>query len=649
MGNAVLEGDELLVLKGVKQFRIGDILLFHQVVTDLTIAHRLIRVASQNGEVFYGLAGDANPFRIDWIKENSILGRVEMIIRNGKTLSPFQIRLHSFFVLGLLYFPTYFREMLKKTLISFASFLQSQRPYRFLARILFGKVTTLKIHREDNLLKITAVLNHKVAGYICLTSLENKAGIISNLIVRARFRGLGIGTRLLTHALEEATNQQIFELSLKVDDTSKQARNLYARFGFNEIGNETQTVPPFKKFQIMRRRENLEGLFLNKLIFSFFKPIELSLFSYDQLDWEKFKAELKEKQLALLITQALKNQPETKNRFPQFLIDWFQNTYYVAARQNILYQAGLKEFLGAAGDVGLRIAILRGPALANVYYPDPLLRTSCDIDILMKRESALQLHEVCSRLQLKPQIVLGELVSFHREGPVPINIDLHKKLWYADEKSIWQRMRKTHFEAQAVEVLSPEDLVIHLIAHAMTHHARFSHHDAIDLGFVISKEKNLDWDYIQAAVKGTLLQSFLQEALNKMVAITGVAIPEKALCIFPEGVFARALQGFNRRLIGAQNHKLLHYYLKPLTMKKFSDRLKFVVDHLFPDKEFIRTRYQLTKDWQVTLFQFLRPLISLSKAFLFPLFFFGSGKVAASRDLSIETPASNHASKLASK
>ncbi|GAA0160267.1 acetyltransferase [Lithospermum erythrorhizon] len=90
-----------------------------------------------------------------------------------------------------------------------------------------------------------AYYNDNCVGAIAC-KLENKEGggarvYIMTLGVLAPYRGLGIGTKLLTHVLDLCAKQKIGEIYLHVHTNNEDAINFYKKFGFDI----TETIPNY--------------------------------------------------------------------------------------------------------------------------------------------------------------------------------------------------------------------------------------------------------------------------------------------------------------------------------------------------------------------------------------------------------------------
>ncbi len=64
-----------------------------------------------------------------------------------------------------------------------------------------------------------------------------------NITVKPESQGRGLGLRLLTHLMEEATRLGGRECFLEVRESNGSAYRLYERFGFNEVGRRRNYYP----------------------------------------------------------------------------------------------------------------------------------------------------------------------------------------------------------------------------------------------------------------------------------------------------------------------------------------------------------------------------------------------------------------------
>lgn len=74
-----------------------------------------------------------------------------------------------------------------------------------------------------------------VVGYLCLWLIGDEVHV-TNLAVHPTYRRRGVGRHLLATLLEHYRRQGATRAALEVRPTNQEARELYARFGFRQIG-----------------------------------------------------------------------------------------------------------------------------------------------------------------------------------------------------------------------------------------------------------------------------------------------------------------------------------------------------------------------------------------------------------------------------
>jgi [ribosomal protein S18]-alanine N-acetyltransferase len=77
--------------------------------------------------------------------------------------------------------------------------------------------------------------SEKIDGYIILEIVLDE-GFITDLAVDERSRNNGIATQLVEHALDAAKSRDVVRVFLEVRSSNEEAKKLYGKFGFREIG-----------------------------------------------------------------------------------------------------------------------------------------------------------------------------------------------------------------------------------------------------------------------------------------------------------------------------------------------------------------------------------------------------------------------------
>jgi ribosomal-protein-alanine N-acetyltransferase len=89
---------------------------------------------------------------------------------------------------------------------------------------------------------LVARVADQVVGYVCVWLVAGELKI-NNVAVRRDCRGHGHGARLLRAVLELARARGCSEATLEVRPSNAEARGLYERFGFREVGRRKQYYP----------------------------------------------------------------------------------------------------------------------------------------------------------------------------------------------------------------------------------------------------------------------------------------------------------------------------------------------------------------------------------------------------------------------
>ena len=86
---------------------------------------------------------------------------------------------------------------------------------------------------------MVAKANGKITGMVSLlytvsTALGSRVAILEDMVVSAEHRGAGIGSALLTHAIEFAREKGCKRISLLTDQDNETAQHFYQQQGFSQ-------------------------------------------------------------------------------------------------------------------------------------------------------------------------------------------------------------------------------------------------------------------------------------------------------------------------------------------------------------------------------------------------------------------------------
>jgi ribosomal-protein-alanine N-acetyltransferase len=91
------------------------------------------------------------------------------------------------------------------------------------------------LNQSTSRLHVLRTPEYRVAGYIATWIVIDEVHI-NNLAVRPACQHRGLGSTLLTYALEAAANEGAYRATLEVRRSNEGARRLYERFGFRVAG-----------------------------------------------------------------------------------------------------------------------------------------------------------------------------------------------------------------------------------------------------------------------------------------------------------------------------------------------------------------------------------------------------------------------------
>ena len=89
---------------------------------------------------------------------------------------------------------------------------------------------------------LVARIGTAIVGYVCVWLVTGELKI-NNVAVRRDCRGRGVGVRLLDAVIEPARSRGFVEATLEVRPSNLEARALYERFGFREVGRRKRYYP----------------------------------------------------------------------------------------------------------------------------------------------------------------------------------------------------------------------------------------------------------------------------------------------------------------------------------------------------------------------------------------------------------------------
>lgn len=197
------------------------------------------------------------------------------------------------------------------------------------------------------------------------------------------------------------------------------------------------------------------------------------------------------------------------------------------ARFNLILSAELVKLLEAFEEQQITVIPLKGPALNAALYGEHALRTSADLDLLVRPSDLLRTKSVLGKMGYRMESVIHWPVDSacfrSRESELSfsdptdrVSADVHWRLLPEyfptpfDEGEVWTNLRSVPWESTKVRTLAPEHLLLFFCAHG-TKHAWERLGWVCDIARLLQVEPGIDWPAVlrQAERTGTSRMVFL--------------------------------------------------------------------------------------------------------------------------------------------
>jgi hypothetical protein len=171
------------------------------------------------------------------------------------------------------------------------------------------------------------------------------------------------------------------------------------------------------------------------------------------------------------------------DRLPPPLIAHLRQEYLNNYQRNLIFEAEVKQLLEAFNLAELPLIVLRGVMMSDKVFGNPALRSSNDIDILIRREDLRQVKGTVQGLNFvqDPRFLDDEYYERHHLHLPYLKLErlvLLEIHWSYDHKytpfnvdtaSTFASARRSEYQGLSILELGPEDLLVMLCLHAFKH------------------------------------------------------------------------------------------------------------------------------------------------------------------------------------
>ncbi|MBW6474728.1 MAG: nucleotidyltransferase family protein [Anaerolineaceae bacterium] len=334
-----------------------------------------------------------------------------------------------------------------------------------------------------------------------------------------------------------------------------------------------------------------------------------------------------------------------KRNDPDYPPPHFQAAVIQAHRSNALQMIDkceqVKAVLTSLIELRIKVVVLKGPAVAQVYYPQAPLRYFTDLNLfaLSRDKNALDgvLNALGFRLEagyvepmpkLIPSVITHHHTRYeHRETKFPVEIHweelLHDDLVPRDLDGMWRRAVSVNIEGLQTKTLSLEDHLLHLCAHA--YHHRFDRLFRLtDLLFIVRDHSDeINWELFVNLVSLEEAQTPVYQSFSLINKLFGVALPDWVLAkLKPDGFRRWWHQHFFTpkvtRPFDMQEEIPFSFkstpwfqstFLNLMIMGRRPEKLQYLLRLLLPTPEWLRQRFNLPPERSLWPYYILRLML----------------------------------------
>lgn len=291
-----------------------------------------------------------------------------------------------------------------------------------------------------------------------------------------------------------------------------------------------------------------------------------------------------------------------------------------------LKQRALVELFEALDSAGLRCLLFKGTALAYSVYAQPWLRPRTDSDCFISHNDLPAFEQVFSNLGYEKLFALeGEYISYQSTfgkslaGNAAINIDVH---WRINNRQVLaraftvmeliQRGQVLDSLSPSITIPSPVDSLLISALHRLGHHP---HEERLtwlhDIHCLTTSLQETHWQQLLEQCGQKQLAAITLDALKISATLFNTAVPPQTLRKLEQLSQTEEPSKFylQRNL---PEWKYLLYDIK--SMPNWRSRCRLILEHLFPDANYMRQQMQTSNLGIAHLKRFWRGIKRLSKS-----------------------------------
>jgi hypothetical protein len=263
------------------------------------------------------------------------------------------------------------------------------------------------------------------------------------------------------------------------------------------------------------------------------------------LDWSKLTQLAQRHAVMALFCQAVR----ARDDIPVEVLDCLQGRAFETARFDLTLSAELGRLLKLFEAEKIQVVSIKGPALRQTLYGEAALRSSSDLDLLVRMKDVLRAKRALEGAGYYMQSILpsdaDKAYLRRRDCQITLSrkiteqddllfVDLHWRLLpgffprFFDEHALWGHLRQVSVAGTVVSTLSSEHLLLFLCAHG-TKHLWERLGWLCDIARLVQVDPGIDWTRVFIEARQTDTTRMVVLALLLASELLGIAIPPAAV------------------------------------------------------------------------------------------------------------------------
>ncbi len=569
-------GDLLFISPYKKKYssvKKGDVVVFPSLDGKISVVHRIIKkfpgkMLITKGD--YNLKPDDYP-----VRASDIIGRVVAIKRGSKKISVAGGPKGQ--LIGIFYY--LYRKFETSFIVSFHSLYIRLAKTGYFYFLLRGKTSVIEIKKADGI-EYQLLLGKRIIG-----KLGPKA---ETWEIRKPFR-LFIDESSLPGLKKEKSEQCESTLLNKAPEICN-AKILHKKFKLT--GTQNYNILDFPEPLISYIRSLLKNEVPGKI------NIDIKI-------WHDFIKSLGSHAIMAFLYKRVAMLPENL-RPPKDIVGIMQNAYLINSAKTMQKERQLAKIKKVFDEKNIPFLVLKGLATAYTAYPDPAMRMSNDIDLLVRpdffikaRQALISAGYRCTSKNFENfNDVLCEETFIHTENPgLNCTVELHWDIQISFGKKenkipvddLFARSVSFSTHNYEFQTLSPLDSFINAAIHIiLTHCTSIRFMWICDISHIGATLSLSDWEIF--AKKGKAINAIVSIALNMAKFWTGFSVPEPYVEIFEFDPETSELPPEITNALGIQDNDpkvCMDFYFS--NANSFADKVGTMARLILPSPEYMRS------------------------------------------------------------